>query len=393
MASPFSANQILLVSKSEDVIEFCQEELSDEFDLRILSSFDEITSSMSSSFPVMFIDGISSDFYKLEANAAKINVFLGTIFILSNGNSFDSDILQEMIPSADFIFFPCDGIFLKSLVSNVIAKWTPPVQSLSVNAKKFQKNDVPGFEKIITCSEKMYELKKKLATVAVSDISVLMLGESGTGKSFIAEMIHKNSARCNKNFKSINMATIPEQLAESTLFGAVKGAYTGAVNRAGIFAEADGGTIFMDEIAELSLALQTKLLTVLDNGKFYPVGSDKEVKTNVRMIFATNANLKALIKSGKFRSDLYYRIAKMKLMIPPLRMRLEDVELLAKDFCDRQKKQISKDAIAKLQKYAWPGNVRELHNCIEVACALCKSDVVNADDIFLDDDAFDFSIF
>lgn len=393
MAAVTSVNPILLVSKSESIIEFCNEELADEFDLRVLSSFDKITSSMSDSFPVMFIDGITSNFYLLESNLAKINIFLGTIFILSQSNSFDSDFLHEIIPHANFIIFPCDGIFLKSLVSNVIDKWSPPVQSFLLSDSKSHRNDVLGFEKIITRSEKMHELKKKLAIVAVSDISVLMLGESGTGKSFIAEMIHKNSSRCNKNFKSINMATIPEQLAESTLFGAVKGAYTGAVNRAGIFMEADGGTIFMDEIAELSLALQTKLLTVLDNGKFYSVGSDKEIKTDVRMIFATNANLKELIKNGKFRSDLYYRIAKMKLLIPPLRMRLEDVELLAKDFCARHEKQISNDTIKKLLKYKWPGNIRELRNCIEVACALCKSDVISAEDIFIDDDLDDLSNF
>lgn len=393
MAAKISVNQILLVSQSESVIEFCNEELAGEFDLRVLSSFDKITSSMSDLFPVMFIDGITSDFYMLESNVAKINIFLGSVFILSNGNSIDCDILHEIIPRADFIVYPCDGFFLKSLIANAISKWTPPATALFLAENKLHREDFPGFEKIIAYSEKMYELKKKLATVADSDISILMLGESGTGKSFIAEMIHKNSARCSKNFKSINMATIPEQLAESTLFGAVKGAYTGAVSRPGIFEEADGGTIFMDEIAELSLALQTKLLTVLDNGKFYHIGSDKEIRADVRMIFATNANLKELIKNGKFRSDLYYRIAKMKLLIPPLRMRLEDVEPLAKDFCTRHKKQISKDAIEKLQKYTWHGNVRELHNCIEVACALCKKDVINEEYIFFDDDLDDFSIF
>lgn len=390
MEAGVSANQILLVSESECIIEFCREELSDEFSLQVLSSFDKITSAMSDLFPVMFIDGITSNFYLLESNLAKINIFLGTVFILSMGNSIDIDVLHEMIPHADFIIFPCDGFFLNALVSNVIAKWIPHARTALLSKIEFYKKDIPGFEQIITRSEKMYELKKKLAIVAASDISVLMLGESGTGKSFMAELLHRTSSRHNKNFKSINMATIPEQLAESTLFGAVKGAYTGAVTRAGIFEEADGGTIFMDEIAELSINLQTKLLTVLDNGKFYHVGSDKEIRTDVRMIFATNANLKELIKNGKFRSDLYYRIAKMKLLIPPLRMRLEDIELLAKEFCDRHKKQISCDAIRKLQKYMWPGNVRELHNCMEVACALCKSDVINVEDIFLDEDSYDF---
>ena len=182
------------------------------------------------------------------------------------------------------------------------------------------------------------------------------------------------------------MATVPEHFAESQLFGTERGAYTDAVKRAGFFVEADGGTIFMDEIAEMSLRLQAKLLTVLDTKSFYSVGSDKEKKSDVRIICASNANLPEYIKAGKFRKDLYYRIATFPVRLPPLRHHREDIKAIVYSLLETNKKQISAEALKKLEAYNWPGNVRELKNCIERSCALCPDPMILPEHIFIEEE-------
>ena len=209
--------------------------------------------------------------------------------------------------------------------------------------------------------------------VAKTDLSVLVAGESGVGKEFFPQIIHKNSVRKHARYIAVNCGAIPEGTIDSELFGHVKGAFTGAVNeRKGYFSEANGGTIFLDEVAELPMPTQARLLRVLENGEFIRVGSSEVEKTDVRIVCATNVDLPTAISEGRFREDLYYRLNTVPINIPPLRRRGEDVVLLFKKFCldfaakyKVPKVQLDESAKAAIMEYSWPGNIRQLKNVAE----------------------------
>ncbi len=229
------------------------------------------------------------------------------------------------------------------------------------------------FDNIIGQSEGIRNVLSLVERVSDSDSTVLITGESGTGKELVAKAIHYNSSRSEKPFIPINCGAIPEDLLESELFGHVKGAFTGAINnRIGRFELASGGTLFLDEIGDLSFNLQVKLLRVLQERRFEPVGSMKTVETDVRIIAATNIKLEKAVREGRFREDLYYRLNVIPIHIPSLRERTPDIELLLRHFIDRfnQRKSrhitgIKPDAMRILMNYAWPGNIRELENLVE----------------------------
>jgi DNA-binding NtrC family response regulator len=222
-----------------------------------------------------------------------------------------------------------------------------------------------------------------------SNINVSITGETGTGKEVIAKAIHYNSDKKKKPFVAVNMAAIPTELIESELFGHEKGAFTGAANRKiGKFEEASGGTIFLDEIAELDLSLQSKILRVLQEREIVRVGGNETVKINVRLVTATHKNLADEVKKGKFREDLFYRIIGLPIELPPLRLRGNDTLILAKHFVDEFVKDnnsksicFSSSAKDKLQKYNYPGNVRELKSVIDLACVMCNGTEITANDI------------
>ena len=209
--------------------------------------------------------------------------------------------------------------------------------------------------------------------VARTDLTVLVTGESGVGKEFFPKIIHSNSVRKHGKYIAVNCGAIPEGTIDSELFGHVKGAFTGAVNeRKGYFSEADGGTIFLDEVAELPMSTQARLLRVLENGEFLRVGSSDVEKTDVRIVCATNVNLVEAIADGRFREDLYYRLNTVPINVPPLRKRGEDVVLLFMKFCmdfatkyKVPKVQLDADARAAIMGYSWPGNIRQLKNVAE----------------------------
>ncbi len=240
------------------------------------------------------------------------------------------------------------------------------------------------FSRIIAASPKMKSLLETLAMVAPSDATVLIMGESGTGKEVIANAIHHNSPRAGESFIKVACAAVPETLLESELFGHEKGAFTGAVaRREGRFQLAHRGTIFLDEVGEMSPALQTKLLRVLQEKEFEPVGSTRTVKVDIRVIAATNRDLEKEVKEGRFREDLYYRLNVVPLVLPPLRERREDIPLLADHFLalfrDKNRKPIkaiSGKALDLLVRYDWPGNVRELENVVERAVILARDEVL-----------------
>lgn len=245
------------------------------------------------------------------------------------------------------------------------------------------------FESILAQSRRMRSILEIAAHVARRDSTVLLTGESGTGKELLAKAIHQTSLRANKPFVTVNCGALPENLAESELFGHRKGSFTGAIaDRAGKFESANEGTIFLDEAGELSLPLQVKLLRVIQEREIDKVGNAHSIKVNVRILAATNRNLKNLVEDGQFREDLYYRLSVVTIDVPPLRERQEDIPLLAqhfvKQFSDRYAipgLSITEEAIEKLGQYNWPGNVRELQNVIERVSVLARSNRIGVDEL------------
>lgn len=244
-----------------------------------------------------------------------------------------------------------------------------------------------SFSNIVTRSEKMQKVMEAISRIASTESTVLLLGESGTGKDLIAKAIHLASLREDKSFVVVNCAALPEPLLESSLFGHEKGAFSGAIRSAkGLFLQAHEGTIFLDEIGDIPLSTQAKVLRVLQERHFYPVGSEKLTEVDVRIIVATNKNLEEQVKQGLFREDLYYRIHVIPIHLPPLRERKEDIPPLVEHFLGNFSRQAKKaikgltpQAMQKLMLYDWPGNIRELENVIEYAVAMSDKDFLTED--------------
>ena len=243
-----------------------------------------------------------------------------------------------------------------------------------------------NFENIVGKSEPMLRIFDLIGQVAPSRSTVLIQGESGTGKELIAKAIHANSPRKDRPFVPINAGGMPAELLESTLFGHVKGAFTSAISaKKGLFEVADRGTLFLDEIGNMSMDTQAKVLRVLQDRRFMQLGGVHEIQVDVRIIAATNHDLKKMVKEGRFREDLFYRLNVITVDLPPLRHRREDVPLLAQHFLERfsrengtDARRLTADALRALMDYAWPGNVRELENVIERAVVLSSSSVIDA---------------
>ena len=246
-----------------------------------------------------------------------------------------------------------------------------------------------GYTKIIGKSQKVVKLLDTIQRIAGSKASVLITGESGVGKELVAQAIVNYSDRRDKPFVKVHCAALNANLLESELFGHVKGAFTGAVaDKKGRFEMADGGTIFLDEIGEIDANTQIKLLRVLQEHEFEKVGGEKTLKTDVRVIAATNRNLEEEIKEGHFREDLYYRLNVVRLEVPPLRERKEDIYLLITEFLNQFNQEngkhiegFSNEARNKIVNYDWPGNIRELRNCVESAVVMCRGNLIEASDL------------
>ena len=297
-------------------------------------------------------------------------------------------------PAADAVELGENLRFL-TIVSGLIAQTVAKLQALEEErARLLEENlrlkhelrDKYQFENFIATSSRMQEVLEMIDRVARSPATVLLRGESGTGKTLIARLIHYNSPRAEAPFVSVPCTAIPESLIESELFGYEKGAFTGAHSRKiGLMEKAHGGTLFLDEIGDLPLPIQAKLLHAIQEKEFYRLGSTEPLKVDVRIIAATNRNLEELVEKGLFREDLYYRLSVFPIFIPPLRERSTDIIPLAEYFLEKycrlygkNIKRLSSPAIDLLMQYHWPGNVRELENAMERAVLICDEEVIRS---------------
>ena len=298
------------------------------------------------------------------------------IAVITAHGSMDSAIQALKYGAFDFLTKPIDLNTLRTVVQS----------ALKARLKKDTKKQM-----IIGVSKVMQDLQKKIEKVAHSQAPIYISGESGTGKELVANMIHDYGPRADKPFIPINCGAIPSDLMESELFGHKKGSFTGALtDKGGLFQAADGGTLFLDEIAELPQHMQVKLLRAIQEKVIRPVGSQNEIKVDVRILSATNYDLSERVKQKMFRQDLFYRINVIELKIPPLRERTNDILLLADHILDamvqvsgNKKQELSDDVKKLLESYQFPGNVRELENILERAVTLCSNNIISLEDIQL----------
>jgi len=307
--------------------------------------------------------------------------------ILITGHASAETAVRAMKEGAfDYITKPLNIEELRVIISKAIEK--QQILSENISLKK-QLRDKYEFSNIIGSSPAMQKVFSRITKVIKTDTTVMILGDSGTGKELIAKAIHSNGPRRNKPFIAVNSGAIPENLLESELFGHTKGAFTGAIrDKMGKFEAANHGTIFLDEIATLPMHLQIKLLRVLQEQEVERIGSNKQIKLDVRIISATNVNLEEEVRKGAFRDDLFYRLNVIPVILPPLRDRVEDILPLVRHFLakyckemDRPLMNIAKEALIALEVYQWPGNVRELENVVERTVALTEGDQITLSDL------------
>lgn len=307
------------------------------------------------------------------------------VVILTASAAVDSAVAAVQEGAHDYLVKPVDEPRLVTAAKNAIA-----FHHLSSRVVSLEREvQGQGYAGLVGQSATMKTLYRQLDRVSGSDITVLIRGDSGTGKELIARAIHENGSRHNGPFIALNCAAVPDSLQESELFGHEKGSFTGATKRhVGKFEQADGGILFFDEVAELSPGLQAKLLRVLQERSFQRVGGTEYIHTDVRVVAATHRHLAKEVKAGLFREDLYYRIAVLELEVPPLRDREGDVALLATMFLEEHEgvegnegRSFALDALQAMVRYSWPGNVRELQNAVHRATVLAPSDVITLADL------------
>jgi len=304
------------------------------------------------------------------------------VIMITAFGTTESTIEAMKLGAYDYIYKPFKIDEIRLVIQKAFEKKTLS-DELSLLREKIK--SFCGLENIVGKSPKMQELFTLIQKVAQSNSTVLITGESGCGKELVAAALHNLSPRKHKNFVTINCATFPEGLLESELFGHVKGSFTGALyNKEGLFELADRGSIFLDEIGEMPLSLQSKLLRVLENGTFRRVGGLNDITVDVRVISATNKDISEVVGSGGFREDLFYRLNVVPVNIPPLRERPDDIPLLLDHFLNKfsaNAKRFSSEALRMLMSYSWKGNVRELENIVERTVLLTDGEIIQPEDL------------
>jgi DNA-binding NtrC family response regulator len=309
---------------------------------------------------------------------------LAQVVLITGYATVDSAVAALKEGAYDYVQKPFDTVKLRCVVEKALSFYLLSTENQRLRSQRRAYQD--GGE-IIGQSQAKERVDRLIAAAAAYDSSVLIFGESGSGKELVARQIHLRGKRRDKQFVAINCAAIPENLIESELFGYRKGAFTGAErNKPGLFEMADGGTLFLDEINNAPMSLQAKLLRVAQDGGFYPMGATEPINVDVRVIAASNRPIPELVEKGLFREDLFYRLSVMEITVPPLRERREDIALLTYYFLNKHSLRLEKHvagvstaALGALMRYDWPGNVRELENVIQRMIILAESDHIDAD--------------
>ena len=374
-------NKVWIIDDEESIRTICTSALEDLFDVESFGNASEALLSLNSYQPDLIITDIKmpgmSGLEFLDKVSEKFPN-IPTIIITAHAN-IDNALSAYKGGAFEYLTKPFD---------------IDEIRKLSIKATKSKSNEnkhasVDSTNNIIGKADSMQDVFKAIGKISKTDITVLIRGESGTGKELIAQSVHENSPRSKKPFIAINVAAIPHELLESELFGHEKGSFTGAQSqRIGRFEQALGGTLFLDEIGDMHPELQTRLLRVLSSHEFYRVGGQKPIKSDVRIIAATNQNIEKLIKTGKFREDLYHRLNVFRIELPPLRSRKEDIPDLVNYFLTKSagelntdKKTIDDNASQVLNKYDWPGNIRQLENICRYITVMAPSSSITSDDL------------
>lgn len=326
------------------------------------------------------MDGIS-----LLKQMRESDINIPVIIVTAHGE-IDSAVNAMKLGASDYILRPFDLETIELALDRALS------MARLKEENDFLKAEVEGEKTLIGASKSIQHIEQMIRTIAKEKVTVLIYGETGTGKEVVAKVIHENSNRKNHLFVAINCAAIPADILESELFGHEKGAFTGALKeRIGKFELANEGTLFLDEITEMPMPLQAKLLRALQENTIEKVGSNKPIQLDIRVIAATNRDPLLAVKSGLLREDLYYRLNVFNITVPPLRERIEDIPLLAKYFLQKRGCEITPDAIKMLQSYPWPGNVRELENVLERASIMCDQKKIDLKDLPYDIQATNLS--
>ena len=372
---------VWIIDDEESIRTICTSALEDLFKIEAFSSASQALLALNSNKPDLIITDIKmpgmSGLEFLDKVSEKYPD-LPTIIITAHAN-MDNALSAYKGGAFEYLTKPFDINEIRKLV----------IKATKIKKTNLQEGLEVSKSKIVGKAGSMQEVFKAIGKISKTDITVLIRGESGTGKELIAQSVHANSSRNNKPFIAINVAAIPHELLESELFGHEKGSFTGAQSqRIGRFEQALGGTLFLDEIGDMHPELQTRLLRVLSSHEFYRVGGQKPIKSDVRIIAATNQNIEQLIKTGKFREDLYHRLNVFRIELPPLRKRKEDIPMLVKHFLSKSaaeikgdEKGIDKNAMNILNNYDWPGNIRQLENTCRYITVMAPSASITADDI------------
>ena len=374
-------NNVWIIDDEESIRTICASALEDLFNVESFSSASEALLALNSTTPDLIITDIKmpgmSGLEFLNKVSEKFPN-LPTIIITAHAN-IDNALSAYKGGAFEYLTKPFDINEIRKLAIKATKSSKPQHDELTQESNS----------QIVGKAVSMQEVFKAIGKISKTDITVLIRGESGTGKELIAQSVHENSSRSNEPFIAINVAAIPHELLESELFGHEKGSFTGAQSqRIGRFEQALGGTLFLDEIGDMHPELQTRLLRVLSSHEFYRVGGQKPIKSDVRIIAATNQNIEGLIKTGKFREDLYHRLNVFRIELPPLRKRKEDIPSLVKYFLKKSANEIKSDqkdiedpAMEVLNEYDWPGNIRQLENTCRYITVMAPSTSITLDDI------------
>jgi len=379
--------KILLIDDEPVVCSSCERVLEEEGYVveAVLKGTEGISRMDSKEFDIVITDLKMPEISGMEVLGYVKEKYPDTQVIIMTGYSTVSNAVESIKKGAfDYIPKPFDPDELLSVVRGAAIK---RMQALE---KIYQHETIPhkyGLDNIIGASEKMLKVYEQIEKVARTDTTVLITGESGTGKELLARAIHNHSLRKDTQFIALDCSTLAQSLLESELFGYTKGSFTGAsTGKRGIFDIANEGTLFLDEVSNIPMDTQSKLLRVLEEHSFRPVGAEETVAVNIRLIAATNRDLKTMIESGNFREDLFYRLNVFSITVPPLRERPEDIPLLACHFLrqmcqtlDKRIKGFSKEAMEILISYTWPGNVRELKNAVERLVVMADEEMLFPD--------------